>query len=167
MNIEIYSTSSEEETFRLGADFSSRLSPGDVIAFYGDIGVGKTEFIKGICSGMNVHEIVASPTFTIINQYDGVDADGDAVPINHIDLYRVESPDDLVELGLEEILADPDSIKLIEWAENAGVVLPPRRYDVCMYNTDDDSDRRIEVVRREPEPAGVSPHGRMEPGHDR
>lgn len=151
MDVEIYSSSSEEQTQRVGVNFALRLVPGDVVAFYGDLGAGKTEFIKGICLGMHVREIVSSPTYTIVNQYVGEDRKQHDVEIYHIDLYRIESPTELAEIGIEEIFDDHESIKLIEWAEYAEPVLPQSRYEVHFYNDGDDNSRRIEVVHREAE----------------
>jgi len=149
MDTEIYSSFNEEETFELGADFSGRLNPGEVVAFYGDLGAGKTEFIKGICQGMNVDEIVSSPTYTIVNQYLGEDRYERPVDIYHVDLYRIENVRELVEVGLADLLADDSSIKLIEWAENAETILPAVRYDIFFVTLDDENSRRIEIVHRD------------------
>ncbi len=148
MDVEIYSSSSEEQTHRFGVNFSLRLVPGDVVAFYGDLGAGKTEFIKGICIGMHVEEIVSSPTYTIVNQYTGEDRKDRRVEISHIDLYRLTSQSELAEIGLEEILGDPASIKLIEWAEFCEPVLPQARYEIHFYGVEHDNERRIEVIHR-------------------
>jgi tRNA threonylcarbamoyladenosine biosynthesis protein TsaE len=148
MDTEVYSSSSEEETNRLGSEFSLRLAPGDIVAFFGELGAGKTEFIKGLCEGFEVSEIVASPTYTIINQYTGTARNGAELEIYHIDLYRIESIAELAEIGLNDILADPRAIKLIEWAQNAGVLLPASRYDIH-FETIDDSTRRIEIEHRD------------------
>jgi tRNA threonylcarbamoyladenosine biosynthesis protein TsaE len=150
MDIEVYSSTSEEETFRLGIEFSKRIVPGDVVAFYGDLGAGKTEFIKGICEGLAVREIVSSPTFNIVNEYAGEDRNGRALTLFHIDLYRIESPSELVEIGMEETVNDPEAIKLIEWAEMAEKLLPRERYDVKLTALDDENARRIEVIHRDP-----------------
>ncbi len=147
MNIEVYTSLSEDDTSRLGTEFSERLVPGETVALYGDLGAGKTEFIKGICDGLEVEEIVSSPTYTIVNQYSGVDRRGRPVVLYHVDLYRVEQQSELREIGLEELLADPGAIKLIEWAEHAGVLLPAARYDVRVTSLDDENSRKIEVIR--------------------
>jgi tRNA threonylcarbamoyladenosine biosynthesis protein TsaE len=160
MNIEIYTSASEEETFQLGTDFSSRLRPGDVVAFFGELGAGKTEFIKGLCYGMNVHEIVASPTYTIINQYMGEDISGTEVLIYHIDLYRVDTAEEQVEVGLADIVGDPEAIKLIEWSENADTLLPAERYEIVLFNEGDENSRRIEIVRRTADGVEVPAGGR-------
>lgn len=149
MDTEIYSSFNEEETFQLGADFSGRLNPGEIVAFYGDLGAGKTEFIKGICHGMNVDEIVSSPTYTIVNQYIGEDRYERPVDIYHVDLYRIENVQELVEVGLADLLADDSSLKLIEWAENAESILPTVRYDIFFVTLDDENSRRIEIVHRD------------------
>jgi tRNA threonylcarbamoyladenosine biosynthesis protein TsaE len=148
MDIEVYTSSSEEETNRLGADFSRRMAPGDIVAFYGELGAGKTEFIKGICEGMEVGEIVSSPTYTIVNEYTGVCRRGGELEIYHIDLYRIESVAELVELGMGDILADMRSVKLIEWAENGVMILPATRYDI-QFETIDENTRRIQIVHRD------------------
>lgn len=150
MDIEVYSSTSEEETFHLGVEFSKRIVPGDVVAFYGDLGAGKTEFIKGICEGLAVREIVSSPTFNIVNEYRGEDRNGKVLTLFHIDLYRIESPSELVEIGMEETLANPQAVKLIEWAGIARAILPLERYDVELTALDDENARRIEVIHRDP-----------------
>jgi tRNA threonylcarbamoyladenosine biosynthesis protein TsaE len=147
MDIEVYNSTSEEATNKLGAVFSTRLKPGVLVAFFGELGAGKTEFIKGICEGMEVEEIVASPTYTIVNQYSGIDSSGKAIRLYHIDLYRIESADELTEIGLDEIVSDLTAIKLIEWAEHAEMMLPAERYDIHFHAVDDNS-RRIEIVHR-------------------
>jgi tRNA threonylcarbamoyladenosine biosynthesis protein TsaE len=149
MDIEVYSSTSEEETLRLGIEFSKRLVRGDVVAFYGELGAGKTEFIKGICEGLAVREIVSSPTFNIVNEYAGEDRGGRAITLYHIDLYRIESPAELVEIGMEETLQNPEAVKLIEWAEMAEALLPRERYDVKLTALDDENGRRIEVIHRD------------------
>lgn len=148
MDTEIYSSSSEEETFQLGVEFADRLNPGDLVAFYGDLGAGKTEFIKGVCYGMEVDEIVTSPTYTIVNQYAAENRQGE-LAIYHVDLYRIEDAGELVEIGLHDLISDPNAIKLIEWAENAESILPTARWDITFMALDGDNDRRIEIVHRD------------------
>ena len=149
MDIEVYSSTSEEETLRLGIEFSKRLVRGDVVAFYGELGAGKTEYIKGICDGFAVREIVSSPTFNIVNQYAGEDRNGRAITLYHIDLYRIETQQELIEMGMEETLGDGEAVKLVEWAEIAGAMLPRERYDVKLTSLEDENSRRIEVIHRD------------------
>ena len=121
-------TRSPDETHALGERIARDLAPGDLIAFYGDLGSGKTQLIKGICAGLQVQDWVNSPTFIIINEYRARLADG-PLPVYHFDLYRLSGPDELVDLGAEEYLYG-QGICLIEWAERAGDLLPPRRLEV-------------------------------------
>jgi len=153
MDTETYFSYNEEETFEIGVDFASRLQAGDIVAFHGELGAGKTEFIKGICQGMHVEEIVSSPTYTIVNQYAGQDRGRRQVNIYHIDLYRIEQTGELIEIGLSELLADDSSVKLIEWAENAEAILPMERYDISFTSLDDENSRSIEIVRHDPSTA--------------
>ena len=118
-------TKKPSETYNLGVKFSKGLKRGDIIAFYGGLGAGKTHLIKGICKGLNVKNDVISPSFTIVNEYD---AD---FKIYHIDFYRIETIDELGELGFEEYLYD-DGICLIEWADKVEALLPERKIDVKM-----------------------------------
>jgi len=109
-------TKSEIETEQLGFEFAKNLIPGDKIALYGDLGSGKTEFVKGICDYFKVEEIVTSPTFTIINKYTATTSD-EPLNIYHIDLYRIEKEKELIEIGFSEYLNDNNAITIIEWAE--------------------------------------------------
>lgn len=149
MDVEIFSSTSPEQTQEFGENFALRLKPGDVVAFYGELGAGKTEFIKGICAGFRVEEIVSSPTFTVVNQYEGLSRKEKPVTIFHVDLYRINSVAELREVGFQELIEDQEGVKLVEWAEYAVALLPPNRYDIHFYS-DDDADsnaRRIEVMQ--------------------
>lgn len=148
MEPRIYTSLCEEETFRLGVDMASDLRPGDTVAFFGDLGAGKTQFIKGVCEGLKVEDLVSSPTFTIVNQYAGTQGNGEEITIYHIDLYRVEAEKDLEEIGLHETLSDPFGIKLVEWSEHGLTVLPEDRINIRFTALDDQEDcRQIEVYR--------------------
>ena len=112
----------EEE---LGVRLAGELAPGDTVALNGDLGAGKTCLIQGICRGLGVQDWVNSPTFILINEYRGR-AD---VPIYHFDLYRIQAPEELEDLGAEEYFSSA-GICLIEWAERAAALLPPQRVEV-------------------------------------
>lgn len=144
--LEISTTLNEEETLQFGEEFSERLRKGDIITFSGDLGSGKTEFIKGICQKMRVEEIVSSPTYTIINEYNGFMANNQPCVIFHLDLYRIKDIAELTEIGLDEILNDRNSIKLIEWSERAGSQID-FSYDINIFINDSDDSRRIEIKK--------------------
>ncbi len=145
MDTKIYTSLCEEDTLAFGQDLAERLRHGDVVAMYGDLGTGKTEFIRGVCTALGVSDLISSPTFTIINEYNG-SRDGVELPIYHIDLYRLESDQDLEEIGLPDVLADPLSIKLVEWSEHAEALLPVRRFEVRLSQMDDEEDGRSITV---------------------
>jgi tRNA threonylcarbamoyladenosine biosynthesis protein TsaE len=135
-------TFTDDETQKLGFEFAQILRPGDVVALFGGVGAGKTEFIKGVCDYFKVDEIVTSPTFTIMNKYFG-ELNGDEIIIFHIDLYRIKSPKELSEVGFEECVFSENSIKLIEWADKSGGILPENRYNVKITLGKDNEDERI------------------------
>jgi tRNA threonylcarbamoyladenosine biosynthesis protein TsaE len=111
MTAERFETASEDETIAAGARFAIRLAPGDVVLLYGDLGAGKTAFVRGMASALGASpEDVSSPTFTLVQEYRGSRA-----TLYHVDLYRVE-PHEVDDLGLEEI-ADGEGIVAVEWAE--------------------------------------------------
>lgn len=141
METEKYITHSEEETITLGRKFAGMLKPGDIVQLKGDLGAGKTEFVKGICSYFDVEEIVSSPTFTIINQYFGI-FDEEEFPIYHIDLYRIKNNDDLREIGFEECLYSENSLKIIEWPEKSDGVIPQSGFIVEIKAVDGNENVR-------------------------
>ncbi|MBX3497956.1 MAG: tRNA (adenosine(37)-N6)-threonylcarbamoyltransferase complex ATPase subunit type 1 TsaE [Alphaproteobacteria bacterium] len=114
-------------TRRLGAALSRRLAIGDVVALHGDLGAGKTELARAIIRAAAEHPelTVPSPTFTLAETYDTA-----LGPIWHFDLYRLDAPEQVWELGFEEALAG--GISLIEWPERLGALLPARRLDVTL-----------------------------------
>jgi len=112
-------SNSPEETLLAGRDFASLLKKNSVVGLFGNLGSGKTQFVKGICNYFNVKDIVNSPTFIIVNEYKGFDNNSNSsININHFDLYRLKSMDELMEIGLEGYVND-NSVCLIEWAELA------------------------------------------------
>jgi tRNA threonylcarbamoyladenosine biosynthesis protein TsaE len=145
MEIETYISQTEDETFDLGRKFAERLKRGDMVALYGDLGAGKTEFVKGICDFFHVSGLVTSPTFSIMNQYFGKFFGDQEITIYHVDLYRIKSLKELQEIGFDECMHSFDAIKLVEWPENAGETLPEERYVITMTIDDDDDKRTIQI----------------------
>ena len=120
---QIFKTESPEDTQALGEKLGRTLNRGDVIALIGDLGTGKTCLTQGIARGVGIapDEVVNSPSYILINEYNG------AIPIYHIDLYRLEDSEEIAELGLREYI-DGDGICIIEWAERMADTLP----DTCI-----------------------------------
>ena len=143
---EEYMTHSEEETLAVAHVFAGGLERGDVIALWGELGAGKTRFVKGVCEAFGASRNVSSPSFIILNRYQGTGRDGNELLVHHLDLYRVRSAEEIYDLGFEEF-AYGDGITLIEWAEQLGGLLPQKRYDVRLSYGEHDSDRFIRITR--------------------
>ncbi|HMV51047.1 MAG TPA: tRNA (adenosine(37)-N6)-threonylcarbamoyltransferase complex ATPase subunit type 1 TsaE [Blastocatellia bacterium] len=121
-----FTTQSAEETFELAYGIGEAIASSTVFLLHGDLGAGKTVFAKGIAAGLDIDPAeVNSPTFTIINQHDG------RMRLYHLDLYRIEGEaDELRELGLEEMLNEPNAVVVIEWPERLGSFKIPAAYGV-------------------------------------
>lgn len=147
MEIYNWTSKSEDETIELGKKFAQFLNLKDIVVFQGDLGAGKTEFIKGICDFFSVEDIVTSPTFAIINQYHASKEENDFL-IYHIDLYRIKNENELEEIGFTECLNDNDSIKLIEWPQNAGNMIYHFNYLIKIDIDDKNEDLRYITVSK-------------------
>lgn len=121
----------------LGGRLAKQLKPSSVVTFNGNLGSGKTTFIRGLCHTLNVQEHVTSPTFTLINEYNG------DIPIYHFDFYRLNSDMELHDLGVDEYF-EGDGISLIEWPEIVKEWLPEDRIEIYLSATFDgkSQDRR-------------------------
>ena len=108
----IFLTNSPGETEKLGEALAQRLRPGDVVAYRGDLGAGKTAFTRGLAKGLGVREPVTSPTYTIVNEYTS-----GRMPLFHFDMYRLHSADDLFDIGWEDYL-ERGGVCAVEWSEN-------------------------------------------------
>ncbi len=148
MESESYHSASEDETNRIGKTFSEALRPGDIVSLSGEIGAGKTEFVKGICEYFGVEDIVSSPTFTIINQYFGTTGEGEEITMYHVDLYRIKSAGELAEIGFQECMYAENAVKLVEWPENAGDLMPQAEWEIAInFDGENDNKRTIEIRR--------------------
>ena len=112
-------SASEQETEAIGRELAQQLAPGAVVAFTGDLGAGKTAFVRGMAQGLGISQRVTSPTFTIVNEYEG-----GALPLFHFDMYRLRDADDLFDIGWEDYL-DRGGVCAVEWSENVRDALPP------------------------------------------
>ena len=133
-----YHTHSEGETEALGEALAKRLQPGTVIAFTGDLGAGKTAFTRGLARGLGVTERVTSPTFTIVNEYEG-----GRRPLFHFDMYRLASSEELFDVGWEDYL-HRGGICAVEWSENIADALEGA-VSIDIRRGPEDSDRTITI----------------------
>ena len=132
-----YITHSPAETEAVGEALAKTLRPGTVLAFRGDLGAGKTAFTRGLARGLGCAGRVTSPTFTIVNEYDG------ATPLFHFDMYRLGSSDELFDIGWEDYLAR-GGVCAVEWSENVADALPENTVWVRI-DRDGDTGRRITI----------------------
>jgi len=143
MDVETFTTSSPAATNELGKRLAGRLRVGDCVSLTGDLGAGKTALVRGIAAGLGLADprMVSSPSYVLVQEYPA------AVPVYHLDLYRMTSPEaELGELALEEMLAD--GVVLIEWAERAREALPRPRWEIGIAITSP-RGRRFTVRRVE------------------
>ena len=110
-------TKSPEQTELLGKKLAELLRPGNVIAYYGDLGAGKTAFTRGLAAGLGIREAVTSPTYTIVNEYLS-----GRMPLFHFDMYRLSSSEELFDIGWEDYLAR-GGVCAVEWSENVADAL--------------------------------------------
>jgi tRNA threonylcarbamoyladenosine biosynthesis protein TsaE len=124
---------SAEDTLKFGKHLASLLKKGDIICFYGNLGAGKTTMIKGIADGLQVKsDYVHSPTFTLMNVYEH-----GRIPLYHFDMYRIEKPDQLFDIGYDEFLYG-NGVSVIEWSEKFGPLLPKERFEIHLEHKGED-----------------------------
>ena len=124
-------TRSEAETRLLGMRLAKGLQPGMTVALCGALGTGKTVLAKGVAQGLGCRQEASSPTFTLVNVYDG------PVPMYHVDFYRLSRPEEVESLGLRDYL-DGRGVLLVEWADRAMDSLPEERLEVRISRLDDE-----------------------------
>jgi tRNA threonylcarbamoyladenosine biosynthesis protein TsaE len=135
-----FTTHSEAETRAIAAEIGATLRRGDVVVLNGELGAGKTTFVKGLAEGLGVVDAVTSPTFTIVQHYEG------RVPVTHVDVYRLDRLQELHDLGFEEIL--DDGVTIIEWGDAIAPLLPRDRLEIRLTMGDDLETRTIEIAPR-------------------
>lgn len=122
------------------------LQEGDVLSLRGDLGAGKTTFVQAIAKAMGIHETVTSPTFSLVNYYEGTP------PLWHLDLYRLEAPEELEDIGYEDYFYPENAITFIEWAEKADYYLPDDVYEIDIIHEENTRAMTIDprLARRMP-----------------
>ena len=135
-----YITNSAQQTEQLGEKLGQILTPGTVLAYTGDLGAGKTAFTRGLARGLEIPERITSPTFTIVNEYEG-----GRLPLFHFDMYRLGSSDELFDIGWEDYLVR-GGVCAVEWSENVDDVLDSDTIRVDIRRGESDDQRRITIT---------------------
>ncbi|MBI2327738.1 tRNA (adenosine(37)-N6)-threonylcarbamoyltransferase complex ATPase subunit type 1 TsaE [Candidatus Curtissbacteria bacterium] len=143
-----------QKTQKIAHDLAKTLKGGDIVALFGDLGVGKTTFVQGLAVGLGIKKRILSPTFVFIRSYPltinhkpaSPAKRGEPLTFYHIDLYRGEGINDFQDLGLDELFGN-DAIVVLEWADKIKNKLPKKRIDVTI-ETVDETTRRIKIQRR-------------------
>ena len=131
-----------EDTKKIAADMALKLKEGDVICLYGDLGAGKTAFVQGLAMGLDIDEHITSPTFTIVNEYEG------SLPLYHFDVYRISDSDEMYEVGFDEYVYG-EGVSVIEWPQLIEDILPDKRYDIEIKKDLSKGEEYREITVRE------------------
>lgn len=136
-----FKVTQEEETIDIAKKFSAVLQEGDIVTLNGNLGAGKTFFVKAVCKFFGI-ENSSSPSFAIVNQYDG------NFKIYHFDFYRIKKENELFDLGFEDYVNDLGAICFIEWSDMFPEVLPTNRFEINL-NLNEDNSRDIRIIKNE------------------
>ncbi len=141
-DIQTFITRSEAETLALGQKIGQALEPGTAISLEGDLGTGKTALTKGIALSLGITEPITSPTFTLVNTYEGT------MTLHHFDVYRVEDAEELYTIGWEEYFSE-ETITVVEWGNLFPELLPPETLHIKLSRQGNDSESRIITIERQ------------------
>ena len=137
-------THSEKQTLNLGKNFALELKGGEVIGFIGELGTGKTVFIKGLAQGLNIKNIITSPTFVLMKVYK---TKGVIKQLCHVDAYRLNSSQDLIDIGIKDYLSKKTAVTVIEWANQVKNILPKNKILVKIKFGKKQNQRILEIIK--------------------
>ena len=135
-------TNSVAETEKFAENLARGFTGGEVLLLHGDLGAGKTHFVKGLAKGLGVTDVITSPTFALHNSYEG------RLTLNHFDFYRIDDAEEVAILGLDEFFYDKQSVAAIEWSENIKELLPKHCINVTIEKINDNSRKIIAVCQQ-------------------
>jgi tRNA threonylcarbamoyladenosine biosynthesis protein TsaE len=134
----------QQETIEYARKFASKLRGGEVIGLIGELGSGKTTFVKGLAEGLKVEETITSPTFVMLKTYPAK-IDTKNIDFVHIDAYRTENIDDIKSAGIEDFLGRDDIVMVVEWAEKIREILPKNTLDIYFKHHNKENYREITI----------------------
>lgn len=120
-------TQNEAKTRKLGQELAQKISGGEVIALEGDLGAGKTVLVQGLAKGLGIKKTVNSPTFVLMKNYQLKLKKGKIKQLCHVDCYRLDDPEELLAIGINDYLERPDTVCVIEWADKIKKILPKKQ----------------------------------------
>ena len=126
----VFESYSYEETHKIATEIADTLNGGEFIAMYGDLGAGKTAFVQGLAKALGINSHITSPTFTIVNEYEG------RLPLYHFDVYRIADPDEMYEIGYDEYIYS-DGVCVVEWAELIEDLFPEKYYKITILKDEE------------------------------
>ncbi len=126
----VFESYSYEDTHKIAREIADSLNGGEFIAMYGDLGAGKTAFVQGLAKALGITNHITSPTFTIVNEYEG------RLPLYHFDVYRISDPDEMYEIGYDEYVYS-DGVCVVEWAELIEDLFPEKYYKVTILKDEE------------------------------
>lgn len=154
-------TKNNLDTMKLGSEFAQELKAGDVVLLFGNLGAGKTTFVQGLAKGLGIKDRILSPTFVLMRQYEiphpnpllkGEGDEGKSSRqartiknLNHVDLYRIENPTEIENLGLAEVIEEESSVTIIEWADRLSDFRPKAGYRIS-FEYLDENKREIKII---------------------
>ena len=138
--MQVFYSNSSQETRKIAYDFAKKLKKGDIVAFFGGLGMGKTTFIRGLNEGLGIDSEVSSPTFSLVNEYRS-----DNISMFHFDMYRINGWDDLYSTGFFDYIAE-GGILACEWSENIENALPDDCIKVIFSPGENENERNIEII---------------------
>jgi tRNA threonylcarbamoyladenosine biosynthesis protein TsaE len=139
---EKYVSCSEEETINLGICLASFMGPGTAVSLEGDLGAGKTALVRGIAKGLGIDETITSPTFTIVNTYEG------DITLHHFDVYRIDDPEELYYIGWDEYF-NPSDVCIVEWGDRVSGMLPDDTMRIRIMRDQAGLNKRIIILERQ------------------
>lgn len=135
----VVTSASEKQTERIGMSLAAQLRPGDVLLLRGDLGAGKSVLSRGIARGLGITGPIPSPTFTLLNCYQGM------LSFHHFDLYRLDDPEEFFAAGLQDFL-EGESVSVVEWPERCEEAIPPCHLEISISNGLLDGDRVFTIL---------------------
>lgn len=126
----VFESYSYEDTHKIAREIADSLNGGEFIAMYGDLGAGKTAFVQGLAKALGINNHITSPTFTIVNEYEG------RLPLYHFDVYRIADPDEMYEIGYDEYVYS-DGVCVVEWAELIEDLFPDKYYKITILKDEE------------------------------